>query len=67
MKDMLSGDFEDIILDGENSVLIKNTTNSNDLLRAIMEKGIEIENFEPYEPSLNDIFIDYVGDENEHV
>ncbi len=33
-----------------------------DLLKALLEKNVEVEQFETYKPSLNDIFVEKVGD-----
>ena len=35
----------------------------NEILSLLMSKGIEIETFETYKPSLNDIFVSRVGEE----
>lgn len=41
----------------------KETISRNELLTSIISKNIEIEHFETYKPSLNDIFIAKVGEE----
>ena len=33
-----------------------------DLMKALLEKNVEVEQFETYKPSLNDIFVEKVGD-----
>ena len=34
-----------------------------DILKRIVDCGIDVEHFETYKPSLNDIFVSLVGDE----
>ena len=44
-------------------IKIRDQVTRNALLTAILNKNIEVEHFETYKPSLNDIFIAKVGEE----
>ena len=49
----------------KNKVVVKNIKNlsRNELIKVMIDTGIEIESFDTYKPSLNDIFVATVGDE----
>lgn len=58
-------DFVEITDTKRDYVIIKLNENisKNDFLRKVLDSGIDIEHFENYKPSLNDIFVAEVGEE----
>lgn len=58
-------DIVEVTGKSKDTLIIKTKVNitRNELLSAIINKNIEVEHFETYKPSLNDIFIAKVGEE----
>lgn len=58
-------DFIEVTGKTKDTLIIKSkdTITRNTLLAALLDKQIEVEHFETYKPSLNDIFIEKVGEE----
>jgi len=54
----ITGKIKDTLI-----IKIRSNITRNALLTAILSKDIEVEHFETYKPSLNDIFIEKVGEE----
>ena len=54
-----------LYLPEEKILLLKNISAASraDILKRIVDCGIDVEHFETYKPSLNDIFVSLVGDE----
>lgn len=67
LPEHLASDEFEILEDNRDNILIKAKSgfSSNDLLRALMTQGIQIESFAEVKPSLNEIFIRKVGVSNE--
>ncbi len=65
-SDMLADSFE-IVEDTSKSLIIqvKEGHNSNDLLRGLLDRNIEIKSYREVLPTLNEIFIKKVGESNE--
>lgn len=70
LEQLLRNTLSDIIeITGKtrNELIVRNIGNvtRKELLTRIMSQNIEIEHFETYKPSLNDIFVSQVGEETE--
>lgn len=65
-EDLLGDSFE-IIKDTDHSLIIRAMEghNSNELLKGLIERNIEIKSYREILPTLNDIFINKVGESNE--
>jgi len=67
MPEELLGDSFQILEDNEQSLIIKALEghNSNELLKGLIDRGVEIRSYREILPSLNEIFIKKVGESNE--
>lgn len=70
LEQLLRNTLSDIIeITGKtrNELIVRNIGNvtRKELLTRIMSQNIDIEHFETYKPSLNDIFVSQVGEETE--
>lgn len=68
MSDIVKEKLSDIIAETgrtREDIIIKNISAASraDILKRIVDCGIDVEHFETYKPSLNDIFVSLVGDE----
>jgi len=65
-QDLLADSFS-IVEDNEKSLIIQvhEGHNSNELLKGLIERGIEIKSYQENLPTLNEIFINKVGHSNE--
>ena len=57
--------LSDIVKEKLSDIINKNISAASraDILKRIVDCGIDVEHFETYKPSLNDIFVSLVGDE----
>ena len=68
VSDIVKEKLSDIIAETgrtREDIIIKNISAASraDILKRIVDCGIDVEHFETYKPSLNDIFVSLVGDE----
>lgn len=68
LSDIVKEKLSDIIAETgrtREDIIIKNISAASraDILKRIVDCGIDVEHFETYKPSLNDIFVSLVGDE----
>ena len=67
MPQELLADSFSIVEDNEKSLIIQvhEGHNSNELLKGLIDRGIEIKSYQEKLPTLNEIFINKVGHSNE--